>query len=652
MGSNSSTNKNPEDLCQSYGLKYGNKNKKNFKELNIYPVGNNQIIKRIEESFKKDFPEYKLKFWDKNYNDLKPILNEIENKYMNKYVSNKNNNNDILDDCQDEYFSNKSNYNIILEILNNVKNIEEEKKKISDCLGEIKYAVIRPTVVLGCKNMKEQAINNNNKYNKERNIMNYSYTNNRRTIPNNYMPRPKSAKKERLMNSDISNEYIKLVYFKDDDETAPSEIIEKIKQLYRYYNNIGDIYTIINEMLEQPEFSKNDDKNDDKYRYPSTLNILVIGRSGGGKSTLINILLNEKEKRAHTGSMLFGLSNTKLFSRYIHQKYPITFIDTPGIERKEDFERMKNYLSETKKLFGDDGKNKIHSILYIINSSEPRYFNYNEKSLIEFIKEKNIQIFFVCTRSEDEMNALNREEFIKVNLKQIFGKKTTLADKIFSCQLLDEKDGIYKSFGIDKLLKGIYEFFKETELKNLEDISNYILSNQNNIFNQLVEYDENNNYNQSDPIFLTSLKKHNNNFEKYLNTLCDDIINYYANKINNSRLQNNEIIEGIKMLIKHLAYELDINLPYEEINRIIFDSNTPQKNDFSFHLENGINERIKEVGNKAKAILLERLQTKYIERKKERSQSKMKALNPIDKYFYYLIKSYIKAINSLEKLYK
>lgn len=90
--------------------------------------------------------------------------------------------------------------------------------------------------------------------------------------------------------SDILNENIELVYYKDD---TYSEIIEKIKQLYRYYNYIGDTYKIINEKLGQPTVNEKSYENNKKYI--STFNILVIGKSGGGKSTLINLLLKEKK---------------------------------------------------------------------------------------------------------------------------------------------------------------------------------------------------------------------------------------------------------------------------------------------------------------------------------------------------------------------
>lgn len=41
---------------------------------------------------------------------------------------------------------------------------------------------------------------------------------------------------------------------------------------------------------------------------------------------------------------------------------------------------------------------------------------------------------------------------------QNFGSKTSLIEHIYSCQILNEKDGIYKRFGIDTILKNIQDF--------------------------------------------------------------------------------------------------------------------------------------------------------------------------------------------------
>ena len=512
--------------------------------LNIFHYKNQEKIKIIENILKKEYPEYSnINFFDKGsekntQENLKSILEIIQNNVIQQNVSN----------------------NIILVILNNDDNIEEEKRNISSCLKGI-YQFIRPIVILGYKkeineNEKNQ-INNSSKKTNQNNENEKMKNNQKKLFP--------SHEKEILKKSDILNENIELVYYKDD---TYSEIIEKIKQLYRYYNYIGDTYNIINEKLGQPTVNEKLYENNKKY--VSTFNILVIGKSGGGKSTLINLLLNEKKARVGIG--FSGQSNTKLFNKYIHHKYPITFIDTPGLEREYDFYRVIYYINQTLKFWGNlnlngDGKNKIHAILYVINGSESRYFDSNEIELIKSIQQIKIQIFFVCTKSLEPIKASDYKEFIKVNLIQNFGKegKEPLINFIYPCQLVDEKDGKFTKFGIKELLNGIYDFF-EKEKKNLESIKS-----------------NNNNQNLDNPIFFSSLTYCNNNynFEEYLNLLCNNIIKYYIdNYINNTRPNSMKMNENqkyfkldkkklIESLIKHLASELDGDLSNPNIINII-----------------------------------------------------------------------------------
>ena len=92
-------------------------------------------------------------------------------------------------------------------------------------------------------------------------------------------------------------------------------------------------------MLGQNKFYLDNQSNN---KSKATLNILVIGRPGGGKSTLINLLLNERKAREG-----IGLSITKLYSKYIHNEYPITFIDIPGFEYENDLNRMIGFLGQS-----------------------------------------------------------------------------------------------------------------------------------------------------------------------------------------------------------------------------------------------------------------------------------------------------------------
>ena len=386
----------------------------------------------------------------------------------------------------------------------------------------------------------------------------------------------------------LSNPYLGLIYYNEGDY---SEIKKKIYSLYCYFNNIGDIYSIINLMLGQNKLYLDNQSNN---KSKATLNILVIGRPGGGKSTLINLLLNERKAREG-----IGLSITKLYSKYIHNEYPITFIDTPGFETENDLNRMIGFLDQSNIFFGD-GKNKIHLILYIINSCGERSFIGEEKKLIKHIyKNTNIPIFFILTRAENIKNVDDRKAVLTINLYQDFPEKKELSKNIYCCQLLNERDGIYKQFGVDELLKSIQDYFK-IEINNI-NIINDNLKNKQFLLGHSPLYHQ---------ILLSSLNKYES-FEKYLLALSNSIIENYKNLVKqeekkkysekNKNQKLNKIIaydQINNMLVKHLAFELDGDFSETSINNIIYNFSysyeKAKNNSFSYSYPNIKDKKLKE----------------------------------------------------------
>ena len=645
MGSSSNGFENHNQLSVDTCSNNVHENHNNFNKLNIYTCRSQKKLKIIQDNFK----EKNFNFFDKDYEDIKDILSDIEEKFKERKTSS------------------EIEYNIILEVLDEKEIIEKKKNSIISILENKIDKTIRPIVILGIKN-KVRA--NDNSYQMSHQTNNEKGKN-KNNIQNNTV--------EKLRNSDISNEYIEFAYYDDDNYR---EIFDKIKQLYRYYNNIGDIYTIMNEKLGQPNIDKFCEKNN--FKNIVTLNILVIGRFGAGKSTLINILLDEK--KAHTGVEFLGKSNTKFFSRYVHPKHPIVFIDTPGIENKCDYEKIQNYLLDTKEFYGY-GKNKIHIVLYIINSSDVRYFNKDEIELIKLIiANMKIPIFFVCTRALNKEYAANNKEFVKINLKQIFGINTYLTEFIYSCQLLDEKDGIYKRFGIEELLGAIHDIFINSK-HNPENIRKNFINAQKNesksLSHSIREFPlfnlfNNNNQNFDDKIIFNSLKNFDYNFKKYLNNLCEKIIINYYNYAKSKKEADNQGKDKEKnknlicLLINHLAYELNGDLFDEKIKNIMpISGNDISNNEASLSQDNKnffSIEEIKTKGFEAKNIFLKSLEESfqyYISdnaEKKENLQSptgsdKSKEISlpiqsGINNYFNYLIDEYKKAIESFKHIYK
>ena len=446
-------------------------------------------------------------------NNIKSYFNQNNFYIWKTHFSNKEITQDNMNLINDEIicsFQIKDESNCILVFLSE-KNFEEKKTIIQNYLGQTKK-IYKPAIILAIDEQKQKSVKNNKS---DRNIDIVYYTR------NNY-----------------------------------SNIENKIKAIYDYFYNIDDLLTNFNSIIcDFFEENENSDKKELKSKFKATFNILVLGRPGCGKSTLINLILNEK--RAREG---IGFSITKLYSQYAHKQYPITLTDTPGFENDKDLKKMEKFLGNYNKFF-DIGRNKFHLILYLINAMNERTFMGLEIELIKYIYTNlKIPIFFVCTRARSEEISQNFKEEVKINLIQRFGLSTKLGEYIYCCNLLNEKDGRYKRFGLDKLLIGIKDYFSK-EIRKINIIKSEFEENKDRI-----DTNTHKNYNLN---ILSSLKN-SNRFKNYLDDLMKCIIEKYRkllNKINknipNLEEKSKKIVETLK---NHLAFELNIEASKIEDN--------------------------------------------------------------------------------------
>jgi len=478
---------------------WGNNTKKR-KILNIYLFGDSTNFNYSALTYKKyNFSDTNLYNWIKDFSNK-----ELTENNFYSLMS------DIISKIQKS-----PEYNCILVFLNTIQenNVKDKVDLIRKCLSNFKKAY-KPIVLL--------AFNKENKENATNEMDQGLF--------------------EALKNFEIA------FYNKNDYH----DIEQKINMIYNYYFNIGDTLTNFIPIINDFTFQKDNYMNKEiSSKYKATLNILVIGRPGCGKSTLINLLLNEK--RAREG---IGYSITKLYTQYIHNKYPITLTDTPGFENDEDLKKMEKFLSILNTFF-KEGKSKFHLVLYLINTSNERTFIGTELNLINYIHENmKLPIFFVCTHSLTEEYSLEFQEAVRINLIQKFGEKTELTNKIFCCHLINERDGIYKRFGLDKILAGIKKHFssdidriKKIEKKFEENIINQEIktSESNPTLNIMSSLEQSNSFGQ----YLEKILR--NICEEYLNTI-PKIINYNDDLVNKNKKFNN-ILQTFK---NHLKFEYDV----------------------------------------------------------------------------------------------
>lgn len=112
-----------------------------------------------------------------------------------------------------------------------------------------------------------------------------------------------------------------------------------------------------------------------------TANIMVAGKTGTGKSTLLNAIFGEDVAATGTGRPV-----TDHIDEYKHDSIPIHIWDTVGLEL--DSEKTRQSIEEIKRTIASKTESKdkldqIHAIWYCINSGSNRY----EGAELDFIKE-------------------------------------------------------------------------------------------------------------------------------------------------------------------------------------------------------------------------------------------------------------------------
>lgn len=247
--------------------------------------------------------------------------------------------------------------------------------------------------------------------------------------------------------------------FIDTEET----VINTIKKIYNYYN--GDY------LINIEDNDENDLKG--KYNITKTINILVIGKRGCGKSTLINRILGEKKAFAHINA------KTPKTREYYHKYYPIKFIDSAGFEVDGLNDKKTNEIKDIDKFLEENNlalKNinkKVHFIFYVFRANDK--LDSSVIQILQRFQSYNIEIFFIITYSKNKEEKLYKNNF-KQQIKEnkIFPKEkiNNIINNTFCIDSFDIKYSKTIS-DIFLIISGKLKEYEESNNIIIEGIENY-----------------------------------------------------------------------------------------------------------------------------------------------------------------------------------
>lgn len=173
----------------------------------------------------------------------------------------------------------------------------------------------------------------------------------------------------------------------DNINKATKTLIDQSNRLKEIFTQVDTAQFVDNISNYRERFLKNS--------FDSKPSVLVTGRTGAGKSTLVNKLIGEE--LALTGA---GEPITLEFDYYTSDDLKIDLYDSPGWEGGE--QKATQFLQSTQKILSDK-KDEIQMVWYVIDAQSTRLVDFEIELLKELLSDKPIAVVLAkCDIATDE----------------------------------------------------------------------------------------------------------------------------------------------------------------------------------------------------------------------------------------------------------
>ena len=196
-------------------------------------------------------------------------------------------------------------------------------------------------------------------------------------------------------------------------KSKPNNILKIPENIITRLIELENGYDIYEKRLKNEIKKIGENENEFNIKY---LTIMLLGKSGVGKSTLINQFLKLEEKKAKTGA---GNFQTTLTEIYTSKSVPfLRLVDTRGIELNKGFgakevkEQAERFIKS--QLNNGNMNDFVHCFWYCITGAR---FEQAEIDLLKDLrnsyKDNNIPIIFVYTQATDDEQIDEMRKYIK-----------------------------------------------------------------------------------------------------------------------------------------------------------------------------------------------------------------------------------------------